>query len=241
MEIDKFVIIILMVQIIAIILIIISFRFYKNKFLINLIPKLPILTGLLTSTGIILTYLLFSNTYAKNINDTSVDITRHEFRDIYKSMSDNYYRCPNFINSLYFDYIKNETFNKNLNYESLYNNEDYNGEDQMAINYISISIFQSVANYVITSGLAETSDAKWFGIYMGFFSSKELQKRWNLFKYSYGARTQNLVALIIKTLEENKFNSGDDVNRISREVVGKKTYLPLIQNIDPMSVSLRFK
>ena len=94
MGINNFVFIILVIQIIAIFTIIISFRFYNNKYLVNLIPKLPILTGLLTSTGIILTYLLFSNTYTKNIIDTTIDITRNVFRDMQKMLYENYDKCP---------------------------------------------------------------------------------------------------------------------------------------------------
>ena len=232
MNIDKFVFIILIIQVIAISMILISFRFYNNKFLVNLIPKLPILTGLLTSTGIILTYLLFSNTYTKAINDTTIDITRNAFRDIQKMLSENYDKCPKFIESLNFEFVRRNYNNNNIN--------KHVNENDITIIYISNAIFNTIANYLFTSELTETSDARWIGTFLAYFSSETLREKWSYLKYNYGEKARLLIDYLIEVENENTFENADDVINVATKMISTEKFKEIITHVDKTSVSSTF-
>jgi hypothetical protein len=235
MGINNFVFIILIIQIIAIFTIIISFRFYNNKYLVNLIPKLPILTGLLTSTGIILTYLLFSNTYTKNINDTTIDITRNAFRDMQKMLSENYDKCPKFIESLNFEFVR-KTYNNNDNN----NNHNYNDENDITIIYISNAIFNTIANYIFTSELTETSDARWMGTFLAYFSSETLREKWSYLKYNYGEKARLLIDYLIEVENENTFENADDVINVATKMIFTERFKDILTHVDKTNVISTF-
>jgi len=233
MNFDNFLFIILTIQVIAISLILLSFRFYTNKILINLIPKLPILTGLLTSTGIILTYLLFSTNYTKSINDSTIDMTRVGFRDTQRALSDNYDKCPKFIESLNFEFVR-RTFNNNNN------KHKFTPENDVTINYISNLIFNNIANYLITAELSETSDARWIGTFLGYFSSETLREKWAYFKYNYGERTHLLVEYLLEEINENTFENADDVINVSTKMVLTEKFKDILKHKDQTNVSVKF-
>ena len=236
MGINNFVFIILVIQIIAIFTIIISFRFYNNKYLVNLIPKLPILTGLLTSTGIVLTYLLFSNSYTKTINDSTVDMTRNAFRDIQKMLSENYDKCPKFIESLNFEFVR-KTYNNNDNNN---NNHNYNDENDITIIYISNAIFNTIANYIFTSELTELSDTRWMGTFLAYLSSETLREKWSYLKYNYGEKTRLLVDYLIEVENENTFENADDVINVATKMISTEKFKDILTYVDRTKVSSTF-
>ena len=231
MNIDKFVFIILIIQVIAISMILISFRFYNNKFLVNLIPKLPILTGLLTSTGIILTYLLFSNTYTKAMNDTTVDMTRNGFRDTQKILSENYDKCPKFIESLNFEFVRR-------NYNN--NNNNHINENDITIIYISNAIFNTIANYLFTSELTETSDARWIGTFLAYFSSETLREKWSYLKYNYGEKARLLIDYLIEVENENTIENADDVINVAKKMIFTERFKDILTHVDKTKVTNTF-
>ena len=233
MDINKFVFIILIIQVIAISMILISFRFYNNKFLVNLIPKLPILTGLLTSTGIILTYLLFSNTYTKAMNDTTVDMTRNAFRDTQKMLSENYDKCPKFIESLNFEFVRR-------NYNNNNNNNKHVNENDITIIYISNAIFNTIANYLFTSELTETSDARWMGTFLAYFSSETLREKWSYLKYNYGEKTRLLIDYLIEVENENTFENADDVINVSTKMISTERFKEIMKHVDRTKLTNTF-
>ena len=233
MNIDKFVFIILIIQVIAISMILISFRFYNNKFLVNLIPKLPILTGLLTSTGIVLTYLLFSNSYTKTINDSTIDMTRTGFRDTQKMLSENYDKCPKFIESLNFEFVRR-------NYNNNNNNNKHVNENDITIIYISNAIFNTIANYLFTSELTETSDARWMGTFLAYFSSETLREKWSYLKYNYGEKTRLLIDYLIEVENENTFENADDVINVSTKMISTERFKEIMKHVDRTKVTNTF-
>jgi len=231
MGINNFVFIILIIQIIAICTIIISFRFYNNKYLVNLIPKLPILTGLLTSTGIVLTYLLFSNSYTKTINDSTVDMTRNAFRDMQKMLSENYDKCPKFIESLNFEFVRR-------NYNN--NNNKHVNENDITIIYISNAIFNTIANYIFTSELTELSDARWMGTFLAYFSSETLREKWSYLKYNYGEKTRLLIDYLIEVENENTFENADDVINVATKMIFTERFKDILTHVEKTNVTSTF-
>ena len=233
MDTKNFIYVILSIQILAIFCIFISFMFYKNVYLVNLVPKLPILTGLLTSTGIVLTYLLFSNSYTKSINDTTLDVVRHDFIGVQQILSDNYDKCPNFVNSLNFDFVKKKFNTTDINYK------EYSNENMVTINFLSNVIFESMANYLFTAELTEASDSKWMGVFLSYLSSKQLQERWQYLKYNYGEKPQLLIDFLIKSIEEIKFENSDEVIKFCNDLVFSEEFDKIINHVDRYVVTLQ--
>ena len=214
-------------------MILISFRFYNNKFLVNLIPKLPILTGLLTSTGIVLTYLLFSNSYTKTINDSTIDMTRTGFRDTQKMLSENYDKCPKFIESLNFEFVRR-------NYNNNNNNNKHVNENDITIIYISNAIFNTIANYLFTSELTETSDARWMGTFLAYFSSETLREKWSYLKYNYGEKTRLLIDYLIEVENENTFENADDVINVATKMISTERFKEIMKHVDRTKLTNTF-
>lgn len=234
MDFNRFVVVIFSIQIISITLILISFKYYNNVYLIHLLPKIPILTGLLTSTGIILTFMLFSNNYTKNINDTTVDMTRNGFRDMQKMLSDNYSKCPSFIDSLNFDFVKEKFFDSNTSYR----NQDLNNEDNVTINYISNTIFNSMTNYLVTAELTESSDSRWMATFLSYLSSQQLQERWGYLKYNFGQKTRKLVDFLLKARNENKFENADELIKFCETLIYSKEFKDILKFKDPTVINI---
>jgi hypothetical protein len=101
---------------------------YLNKFVKNV----PILTGLITATGLIITYLLFDTSHKTNVAMFTLQTTDRGLINIYESFNANYEKCPNFIRSL--------DFNFNTSSEHYENSYDAK-ENSIAIANISIKIF----------------------------------------------------------------------------------------------------
>ena len=220
-------------QFIAIILIISSINFNKNLLLQSIVNKLPILTALLTTTGIILAYLPFSNSYTKNISDATLERNTNGFDNIQKMLSDNYDKCPKFIESINFD------FNK-TNYHGKEYNKEYSDENNTTIDYISNVIFQSIDNYLLSSSLTLSSDSMWISTFLSYFSSPKLRERWLYLKYNYGVQCRALVEYLIKIVNENEFKNSDDVINLSVKIIKTKEFNKIIQIKDPNNLTLKF-
>ena len=204
---------ILTTQIIGIILIMSSIKFYKNKLLQSISNRIPLLTALITATCIILAYLPFSNSYTKNISDATLERNTYGFDNIQKMFSDNYNKCPKFIQSLKFDFNKKKYTNEE------YSNEEYSNENNIAIDYISNVIFQSIENYLVSGSVTGSSDSMWISTFLSYFSSPQLRERWLYLKYNFGFQCRELIDYLIEIINTNKIKNSDDVINLSEKIV----------------------
>jgi hypothetical protein len=214
-----FIYIIIIVQAVSITLILSSIFYKKFTLLNNIVSKLEVLTGMLTATSIILTYFLFRNTYDKSVNDSTLQMTDRGFLNINKILSENSHKCPGFANSLQFPFQNGDSTDSEYS--------THQNEDQITINYISNSIFQSIEDYVLTSKLTHTSDSEWVATFLSYLSSKSLSERWNNLKYNYGLRTHSFVNFLMKINNENKFQNADSVIQYCNKII----FTPEFKNI----------
>ena len=161
-------------------------------------------------------------------------MTRNAFRDVQQMFSDNYHKCPKFIESLNFNFVKEVFLNNN-------NNNDNNVyENQVTINYISNALFNTVANYIVTAELTETSDARWMRTFLAYFSSKMLRDRWLIFKYNFGERTRYLIDYIIEARNKNNFENADDVIKVSQKMVTNQRFKDIFSHKETYNVTSIF-
>jgi hypothetical protein len=192
--------IIFITQLIDFVMIIISYFYYKNPFLNRFVSNLTILSGLLTSVGVVLTYLLFSTSYQTNINMFTLQSTDRGLINIYNSFNDNYEKCPNFIESLDFKF--------NTNNKSIYHSSN---ENSIAMDTISVKIFQSIEDYLVTATLSSTSNVEWLCRFLSYCGSDQLKEMWAKKKYIVGKKARMYIDNLFKIIEENTFNNAQEV------------------------------
>lgn len=228
METYKLIYLILFIQIFSFFFILFSFLYKENTIINRFITKINVLSDFLIGTGIILTYLLFRNTYNKTIIDTTLSMN-DDFIKIHKEFSDNYDKCPNFISSLKFKFQDESNNNDNDN--------DQN-ENQITINYISNLIFSSIEDYLVSSSMNKTSDSVTISSFLSYFSSKRLRSQWNVMKFNYQTQTKMLIELLIKSIKENKFNNSDEVNNFCDKLILTSYFDKILKFKDKTVISL---
>ena len=215
--------IILFVQFISIGLIIFSYFYKKYLFSSEIINKFNVLTGVLTATSLLLSFFLFRNQYDDSVNNSTIQMIDRGFNDVNKTMSDCYDKCPNFINSLNFNFLSD-------NQEYQHNNQK--SDNQVTVNFISNKIFQSVEDFIITNTLTLTENHVWFATFLSYFNSKQLRDKWVKLKYNYGPLTHSYVNLVIKSINENKFKNADDVTIFSEKITKSNEYLNILKSVN---------
>ena len=216
--------IIIIVQFIFISLIIVSIFYKGYLFSSEFINKINVLTGLLTITSVLLLYFQLNTQYNQAVNESTLNMIDRGFIDINKEMSDNYEKCPNFINSLKFKFLNDEQQSHQ------YNNQK--GDNQITINFIANKIFQAIEDRIITENLTLTKNHVWVGTFLSYLSSKQLRDKWVKLKYSFGKRTHSYVNLLIKTINENNFKNADDVLVVSKRLVNNNEYANIFKNVN---------
>lgn len=228
MNVQNLIFLILFIQIFSFLLIFFSFLYKENSYLNKFISKVNVLSDFLIATGIILTYLLFRNTYNKTINDTTLSMNS-TFIKIHKELSDNFDKCPNFTYSLRFKF--QDGYNANN-----YNHKD---ENKITINYISNLIFCSIEDYITTASMNKSSDSAYMASFLSFFNSKELRRKWSILKYNYQTQTKMLINLLIKIINENEFNNSNDVNNYCDNFVKTSYFKEIFEFKDPTIITFQ--
>jgi len=205
--------VIFITQMIAFGMIIISYFYYKNPFLNRFVNNLTILSGLLTSVGVVLTYLLFSTSYQTNINMFTLQSTDRGLINIYNSFNENHDKCPNFIESLDFSF--------NRKNEHVYHSSN---ENSITMDTISVKIFQSIEDYLVTATLSSTSNAEWLCVFLSYCSSDQLKEMWAKKKYIVGKRARMYIDNLFKIVEENTFNNAQEVIDFCDKYMYNKEY-----------------
>ena len=215
------------ILLIGVILSVLSYFSPDNSIISKLSSKIPITTGLLTATAILLTYLVFRNTYTKNLDDITLAMTDRGFLKIFDTLAENSNKCPYFIDSLKF------SFQKNYNYENKNNDKD----DQVAIDNISVKIFQAMEDYLATATLTSTSDSEWFGTFLSFCQSKTLKQQWDVYYFNFGKKTKLYIDELFKIAKENTFKSAKEVVDFSEKFILTKTFKDIFAYVDPTNTT----
>jgi hypothetical protein len=210
----------LIVFICLIIIIFISCFYPPNTIITNFATRLPIANGILIGVGIFITYMIFQVSVARSNIDITILTQEKGFVDIMKLCKENYKECPQFINSLNYDFK-----GTNIDYTDIHTNN----ESLQTKQYIAFAIFQSIENYFCTWNITESSDSEWFCTYFIWMSSKPLQEMW--YDYGlpfYGIKTKAYVDYLIDANKKNKFKNNTEIIKFSEKIIKMKEFHDMV-------------
>ena len=236
--------IVLIVFICLIITIFISCFYPPNTIITNFANRVPIASELFIGIGIFITYMIFQISVSRSNIDITILTQEKGFLEIMKLCSEKYKECPQFINSLNYDFKGTNIDDANSfdhvygvssisqddsRRKSPYTDIHTNGESLQTKKYIAFLIFQSIENYFCTWNITESSDSEWFCTYFIWMSSKPLQEMW----YSYGLpffgiKTKAYVDFLIEANKKNKFKNNMEIIQFSEKIIKKKEFHDMV-------------
>lgn len=206
--------IIIGIQLIGLTIVAYSINAPEKSLISKIAVKLPIMTGIILATGIVLTFLLFKTTYTKTTNDTTLYITKQN-NILYELFDDKYNKCPNFINSLKFP------FNK-------YSYNPQNKDNEITVYSIGMHIFQFIEDYLTIAQNTMTSDARMISLFLEFCQSKKLKELWIKNYYGYNKKTQKLINILFNITDNINFTTPKQVVRFSEQFIFSKQYVDIL-------------
>jgi len=193
----------------AILLTIIS-AFLKPGNILDIISlKIGDVIKILFLLGLFISYQTYVTT-SKNAQQTQeATLTEKSWVLVYDKIQSYYNRCPNFCNSLSFDW----QVPKNI--------VEKKGEDEYgAVLSLSIYIFQSFAsvfNYFLYTENEDTMN-EWISSFIIWANSDTLYDVWNKNKFIYSETTIQFVDKIFVSVRENKPKNIEEVKKLSSKI-----------------------
>jgi len=190
----------------------------KQSILDRFVDKLEIIIGIFGVIGVILTYSVFRRNLDQASIDTTFKIVDRAWTNVNKEFADYYDKCPNFINSLFFDW-QVKAMNGDKNHNKFKNDDDWH-----AVNYISCIIFQSVEDMMTSQTFDETGDNIWLANSVQWFKSPELKKIWATQRPNYVATARELIDLVITHTENTEINNVKELEAVIHRIAVSDTY-----------------
>jgi len=172
---------------ISIFIFIVVFAYYlstkkQNSFHGMFTSKLALLAQIFIPIGIFLTYQVFTLQHEAMAREATFNIIDRAWLGINEKLIIEYDKCPNFINSLYFDWQIRELGHMDNKQK---NNEWY------AVNYLSILIFQAWEDFITATSADETGMYVWMNNFLQWSNSKILKNNWRVLKGNFADTTQD--------------------------------------------------
>jgi hypothetical protein len=207
---------------VAVLFTILSAFVEKNSNIERFAGKTTSVIQILFFAGLLISYQNYVTTAKdQNINREST-LTEKNWIDVYRLIQDKHADCPNFVNSLSYDWQKpagTVIDTGKDNYESVLN--------------ISISIFlafQNVINYFL---YYDTQDdlVLWISAFAIWCNSDLLYDMWQKYKFMYDDATQVFTDTIFESVRENRPKNQEDVLFVSKRVCNSLAIRTLFKTV----------
>ena len=229
----KLIIVIVLIQVVTLTTVFLFSYFSRVPHFVNLAKHLHIGGSFLAVIGVFITILVFRSEYDKQVMELTLAATHDNLLDIHDIFVQNYDDCPEYINSLRFDFEKDK--NEPRNFRS---SNDNNDKSEIAKRMISVKILQSVENYFLTSPLTATSDSKVMFTFLGYLTSLEFQhKYYPTLKGNVGIQARNYIEKLIEINNKNKFKSADEVIEYTNKFVLSGQLSHYLDKTDPTNLT----
>ena len=203
----------------------VSFMWYvvyrnpKNHTLDRFTDKFSVVGSIFIPIGIYLTFKVFSLQLDQKGRDATFQIIDRSWLNVNKSFIDYYNECPNFINSLYFDWQK----------KVLGNVTNYQKEDSWySVKYICALIFQSWEDFITSSKVDETGDIVWINCFIPWCNSKLLKNNWTVLKSNYAPTTQELGDYMFYMINFHKPKNVIELSNLGTLIVKSKKFREIL-------------
>jgi len=199
----------------------VSKKYRRDSPIFIFVEKILSLPALFLPFGIYLTYKVLKMQIDNIARDGTFKIIDRGWILINKSLSENYDKCPYFINSIYYDWQKKEmtkTYTKNTNKP--------NNDNWATVNYISTIMFQSWEDFLTSLSVDQTGSVVWMANYLQWSQSKELKKIWDVSKPNYAIGTQLFGDFLFS--QKDKPKNADELQSLAQKCVDSKEYNDII-------------
>ena len=210
-----------------VIIILILFSVYHENTVINsFADKIVILVLFFSSYT---AYETLNNSHEQTSFENYIKISNNQFK-IIEYINQNYDRCPNFINTFFFNWQKKILSKNNIIHVE-------KPDNWISVYYISEMIFKSFDNYtsyINKIGINNISSKnqknyKLINFFIQFAVSDELNKIWNICKYKYPEHTINLGDLLFALTHKYKPTNVIELNKLVNLILNNKYYLFLFE------------
>jgi len=182
----------------------------------RVLDKFSGLFGVYITLSVILAYILFKQEVTQIKIDTTLKSTDYAWTQINNKFVEYYDKCPNFIDTLYFDWQKKYINNSNKKKE--------NNDDWTAINYLCISIYQAFHYVLIVNELDQTDEKSWIGAFLNWTTSPIVRQYWNVMRNNYPKITQKFIDLLIDMNEKYPCKNLDEYKKLIDYIINTKEY-----------------
>jgi hypothetical protein len=167
------------------------------------------------------TYQLFAIQNETMKREATYAIIDRAWLSVAKTFEKYYEKCPNFIESLYFDWQKNNRQDIKITKE----------ENWKHIEYVCIIIFQSWEDYITSTNVDETDSEAWIIVFIQWTYSSQLKEKWKFMKYQNALTTQHFGDYLFDIASTNdKPKNSDELVKLTKFIINDKRYIDIIQD-----------
>jgi hypothetical protein len=192
----------------------------KNSFLNKYIEKLILINSIFIPLGIFFTFSVFMKQLDSMKREATYKIIDRGWLDVNKKFLDYYKECPNFVNSLYFNWQI-----KILGNIEMY---DKNKDKWYAVNYISIIIFQAWEDFITSSKIDDTGYEVWISNFLQWTNSDILLKNWLVLKSNFADTTKKFGDYLFFKVKEKPPKNDIELYNLSLEIKKNKIFKDII-------------
>jgi len=218
--------------ILILVIIIYSIKKGKNHILSKILDKITLISAVFVPISIYLTYKVFALQLDNMTRDSTYKLIDRSWLDVNNKIIEYYDECPNFVESLYYDWQKHKN---NLKIED---NKIGDKQDKWyAVNYLSIIIFQAWEDFLTSAGVDETGMSVWINNFLQWAHSKTLKQKWNVLRTNYAKTTQDFGDLMFYIASTNIPENFTEMEILSKMVSESRELKDIINNRNSIDIT----
>lgn len=199
----------------------------KHNIIHKYVTKMVNISSIFIPVGIYLTYRVFHLQFeTMNITSTYAIIDRG-WLHVNQKFTEYYDECPNFIDSLYFNW-QQKVIGKNKG-----NNMSNTADKWMTVNYLSILIFQAWEDFITSVNVDDTGSIVWICNFLQWSNSKILKANWSVLKTNYSKTTQNFGDYLFYMSSMHNINNPEELNVVAESVKNSDIFKDIISERFP--------
>lgn len=187
------------------IFIISSFFRSTDKIFENINNRLNTFGTLILVLGVYLSYLATVQGNSLISIQTTFTIADRCKTALNNSIVSNAKSCPNFMNTLHFQ------FHKNISSYNDYNIDPTMIDDYNAITSICTTLYQAIEDYLNTIGLTFFTNSEMITLFMSYLVSDKVQEHWLQHQHKYDYWVRVFIEDLINAIKVNNFQSAKEL------------------------------
>ena len=187
----------------------------ENSLINRFTGKFAVIGSIFVPVGIFLTYRVFTLQLQAMSRDATYKIIDRGWLDINKKIVDYYKDCPNFMNSLYFEWQK-KVLGKEVKSEAQ--------DNWYTVNYMSILIFQAWEDFITSAEVDETGHAVWMNNFLQWANSEILYNNWTVLKTNFADTTQAFGDYLFYMVKSRPPKNESELNELANDIVATEKF-----------------